>query len=296
MSENTTAAARPAKAPIELTLAMAKKFKPHLERKLCLVIRREDGVISYRNYETGIPCSNVDEAKRISVWDAIAMNPYQIDSLRLILIDQELAARLIKKRCAIGEVLTQSIVSLLELAPGNPQARGHVLAQTGKMPPDSCKTYEEVRDWIEDNCGPDPEAEPFPESSPPAPPERGNAFTVRLDFTAVETGRCHYRDGQSGSISRPVTREDINALLAIHEPYASLSELAYGLNDLLMDDPWDLEPEMTSDDEIIHSDYDAQGEEHGQATIRGGMPSLLAILETYLRTTQTPEQLRRRGM
>lgn len=296
MSENTTAAASPAKAPIELTLEMAKKFKPHLERKLCLVIRREDGVISYRNYETGIPCSNVDEAKRISVWDAIAMNPYQISSLRLILIDQELAARLLKKRCAIGEVLTQSIVSLLELAPGNPQARGHVLAQTGKMPPDSCKTYEEVRDWIEDNCGPDPEAEPSAEPAASAPPERGNAFTVRLDFTAVETGRCHYRDSQGGSISRPVTREDINSLLGNYEPNAPLSVLAGGLEDMLMDDPWDLEPAMDSDDEITYDSYDAQDEEHGDVTIRGGMPSLSAILETYLRQTQTPEQLRRRGM
>src|SRR5438128_9714270 len=95
-------------------------------------------------------------------------------------------------RCPIEEVFTASFIELLTMAPRNPVVRSLMLALTRKMPPPECRSYGEVKDWVETNC-----KKRLHKSA------RGSSEGVHItvDFSDKEYGRASY------SASRYATEE-----------------------------------------------------------------------------------------
>src|SRR6185503_12301176 len=117
--------------PILITFQKARLHRAELELKRCHLIH-SDGTY-YNNFGEG-RVSDVASAYRHTVGNALdkSWGDYPV----IHLIDQKLAAELLLKRCSIEGVLSPAVVELLKLAPKNPQARAHILAGAGKMPPD----------------------------------------------------------------------------------------------------------------------------------------------------------------
>ncbi len=130
-------------------------------------------------YQAGSYGNGTDEQK-YAVKHAISVLAGYGSEYLYELVDQDVARDIKARKCSITKLLGQQVVEMLKVAPSNPALLARVLAATGQMPP-PCKTYEELKTWVETNCGPKLE------------PRVAEDCFLRVRFRNEETGHCNYR-------------------------------------------------------------------------------------------------------
>jgi len=129
-----------------LTHRQVSENLDQLDRKMTYVVRAGGGYLD----EQGNITDDIAKAFRSTVSRLIDYGT----GYRFQLVDQEAARAIASKRCSIVALLGASLVEMLKVAPQNPTALARILAITGKMPkPDEAKTYEDLKNWVETNCG-----------------------------------------------------------------------------------------------------------------------------------------------
>lgn len=108
-------------------------------------------------------------------------------------------------RCRIDEVFGGNFIDLLALAPRNPLVRGLILAQTRKMPPAECLTFEDLKEWVETNCD--------KKLQRPMPSSSGEGIAIMVEFSETEYGRANYSVSRSGSEEFFLAEEQLLALV-----------------------------------------------------------------------------------
>lgn len=108
------------------------------------------------------------------------------------------------RKCRIEEAISGNLLELLRIAPLNPLVRGLVLSQTQNMPPDDCRDFDQLKDWIEINC----DKRTFIVSTRNQRARRG-ALSIRVDFSENEYGRANYTVRRSGSEQFVITSEEL---------------------------------------------------------------------------------------
>lgn len=198
------------------------------------------------------------------------------------LVDQEVAASIARYKCRAETLLGGPMVELLKLAPLNPTARARVMAVIGQMPPDEMDTWEKIKEWIQTTYEPRP--------LPPDPSDDPGGFDVIVDFSRRESGTCRYSCTSSGSASYHVSADEIQELLDDND-VDSFSELVSLLRERIMDNPWDLEPFLESDDDSYqYSHYDCHDDDQHCSDISDST-QLHNDLAAHLRRTQSQETI-----
>ena len=151
------------------------------------------------------------------------------------------------KTCLIEDVLSPSVIAMAKQAPTNEVVRSHVLASIKKPLPDTVKTFDEIKDWIEFNI-----VKPNRPSLFGDPPGRVTA-TVRRTHT--EVGNCRYYDRRSsGECEYTLNDSDIEAAAAEAEDLESFfQEVLSLIRATAAEDP----PETDSTGNIDYSDHES---------------------------------------
>jgi hypothetical protein len=114
------------------------------------------------------------------------------------------------KKCQIEKVLQPTVLELLKLAPANPVARAHALNNLKRALPDECKTFDEIKAWVELNCEP---KSPISPATAPSTRRRNTAFEIEVSSSEIESGTASYTCSRSGCNDVPITVEEIEEAL-----------------------------------------------------------------------------------
>ncbi len=211
------------------------------------------------------------------------------------LVDQELAAKLAKKRCLITNALSQTTITLLSVEPMNPQGRTQVLATIGKPIPEALKTYDEIKDWVEENHG-----QSSMEGFPPAPlPEDKELFKVEFSFSDTERGRANVEVETSATGEVPITANMLQEVLR-ESPEASVIEISKALVRALHSgnhtDPVEYAQNWERNWKTVQISGFDLADNDGVDSAVSDMDEFRKQIEDHLRATLTPEQLKARGI
>lgn len=228
------------KPRILLTMRQAITFLPEIENKRCRLATQSLASTTWIREPAGTGLTGkINEALEMQIKKAIELGygGYYIDML-----DQVEAERLSKlpyRKCAIEKAVGGTLLNSLKLAPSNPVYRGLLLNKVGKLPPDDIQTYEQLKDWVEFNCGYDtPKAVVMPTPITPA------GFTVNIDYSQFETGRCDYSVEASGRGQITISNEDLmNAVRGATD----LDDVIASIQECVSDVVWDNQPDMEVD-------------------------------------------------
>jgi len=127
--------------------------------------------------------------------------------MNAVMIDVGVPVMTVQRRCRIEEVFASPFIELIALAPRNPIVRGLILAQTGRMPPPGCVTFEQIREWVEMTC----EKKVRPTSATGAP--TGDGIVIKVEFSETENGRAWYSVTRSGSAEFTLDSEELLGLV-----------------------------------------------------------------------------------
>lgn len=308
MPEAATAPKEPDKPkaePIRLTLERCSRVMGELTRKQCYVFDSSHSCGQYLK-EFGMGHSYTREhAHRYTPREAQELWGTNIHHNLLIeLIDQDLALEISTRKipkCSIEQALRASLIELLKVAPLNPTARACIMRETTKMPPDSCKTYEELKAWVEENCEPRLSADYIRGAQAAIPEvvraaENGTAFTATLRFQNREFGSATFWQNQDGVGDYEVSTEQVSSLVRrLAEQGITRPSIGYIVNQLVIDiaeDAWEVEPDMEACGDPIYDHDDTQGTDR-QVVSPDSEASFRESLRDYLRATLPPEQAAR---
>jgi hypothetical protein len=138
----------------------------------------------------------------------------------------------VEPRCRIEDVFAGNFIDLLAMVPRNPTVRGLVLAQTRKMPPPECATFEQLKEWVETNC-----EKKLHRPNPTARFDGGIAIVV--EFSETEYGRANYSVQRSGSEEFRLDEEELLGM--VQETIDSgdnLDVLVEAIAEKVRDDAW----------------------------------------------------------
>ncbi len=179
----------------------------------------------------------------------------------------------VEARCPIEQVFTASFIELLTMAPRNPVVRSLILALTRKMPPSECRSFEQVRDWVETNCrkrlhkhGPD---------------SAGNIrFTV--EFSDKEYGRATYSVKRCGTEEFQLEGDEL--LEMVQEAIESgqgLEGLLGRVNTKIDECAWDrCDPAMDDYGDYDYTDHDQ--DDAGNSTVEFSKPQVRERVVAFL--------------
>ena len=157
----------------------------------------------------------------------------------------------VERRCRIEHVFDPALIELLRLVPRNPLLRALVLRLTGKLPPQECATFEQLKDWVETHC----ERKPASVSTN-GRRGRDDGIAITVEFSETEYGRADYSVRRHGSGEFRVGAEDLMEIVRdTIEDGGGIDEIVEVIAGKIDDDAWnDVEPDM---DEYDEYDYDA---------------------------------------
>lgn len=209
------------------------------------------------------------------------------------LVDQELAKEVLKKKCLFGQVFEPSFIAMLKAAPNNPQLRAVILANVGKLPPESANTFELIKAWVEESHGTGVTG-----ANVSAPPVNREAFRVSMLLRQRWHGQATYYSDAEGRALATVSSGDIDAVLA-EGPHYNVVNLATLLQRRLERSVEGGNVAITASELTRTRTYN----NHTLVTTGGSTFSLSesrTVLEQqlldYLRSRLTPEQLAARGI
>ncbi len=241
--------------------------------------------------------ANIEEAVKMAVKTLLTKGVSK--SVRVEMLDQEEAARIAAlpyRKCEIGQALPATLIAGMKLAPANPTYRGLILRETGVMPPDTLKTFEELKDWIEWNVEPGK----F-KAEPPSPPPTWQApvavarpgLRFELEYSETEIGSCRYTVRRSGLGDYMFDRDDV---LRVVEDSSDLDEVMTGLNDEMNRDAWDNAPDMDDYGDYDYDRYDLTDSEDANYEHVQNTETRRARVVQYLRTILSQEEQERIGI
>ena len=167
-----------------------------------------------------------------------------------------------ERKCAIDQVFDASFIELLELVPTNPFVRAWVLKFTGKLPPEDCVTFEQLKDWVELNCV--KRSRPKPQSSPQA----DDGIGILVHFSETEYGRANYSVDRSGEDTFQIGQDELLAMVqeAI-DAGGGLTEVVDQIGTRIDDDAWnECEPNMDSYGDYDYDEHDSNDSGNGEIT------------------------------
>ncbi len=269
--------AEPRKSEVEpplvrLTYKQITENYDLLVRKQAYVVYPHDG----RYY--GNTCEPVDGREKALKSTISVLKDYGDDWL-YELVDQDVAREITRRKCSIVKLLGQQVVEMLKVAPSNPALLARVLAATGQMPP-PCQTYEELRSWVETNCGP---------KLAPRQPE--DCF-LRVRFHNTETGHCNYSVENRVTRDYSIPHDVITQLAQEHKDWLSfLKAVEEHIKENAEDD---LEPELEGQ-EYDHDDYVQEKVTDITTTILN-VGTFKAVMADVVRRSQPQDILTKMGL
>lgn len=143
------------------------------------------------------------------------------------------------KKCLIEQMLPVSVIELIRTAPHNDTVRSVLLAHLKQPVPETCKTFETIKDWIESTFEP-------PVVSRPAV-KKSTMVDIHCQVQEDELGTCTYRVTKCGEGTIPISEA---RLLEIATESDDDNEFENAVREELMND-WssyiDTEAERDSD-------------------------------------------------
>jgi hypothetical protein len=168
-----------------------------------------------------------------------------------------LEAPVIESRCPIEQVFTASFIELLTMAPRNPVVRSLILALTRKMPPSECRSFEQVKDWVENNC-----KKRLHKHSP----NSDGSISVTVEFSDKEYGRASYSVKRYGTEEFQLEADEILEMAqeAI-ESGRQLEGLIANVSTKIEECAWDrCDPALDDYGDYDYSDHDQDDTENSR--------------------------------
>jgi len=157
--------------------------------------------------------------------------------------------------CQIEDVFGPGLIELIRLVPRNPWVRGLILKLTGKMPPETCGTFEELKEWVQTHCQKRTRLSPRGGAS-------GNfedGITIMVDFSETEYGRASYSVPQSGS-EEFLVRSDmlVEIVQSAIESGEGLDQVVETIAGRIDEDAWSqCEPSMEPSGDYDYTDHES---------------------------------------
>jgi len=165
-----------------------------------------------------------------------------------------------ERKCSIGEVFDAGFIELLKLVPANPYVRALVLKFTGKLPPASCETFEQLQDWVEFNC-----VKRIRKTTASQQP-RDDGISIEVDFSEQEYGRAHYSVECSGSDTFQIGAEELVTI--IQEVIAgggAIGAVVDAVAARIDDDAWNqCDPNLDNYGDYEYSEHDSNGTDNSE--------------------------------
>ena len=184
------------------------------------------------------------------------------------------------RKCLIGQVLGPQMLALLERVPGNPQVRALVLKLAGKLPPPECETFEQVKEWVELNCGP----RKLPVSTTAASRRQAEpGIHIMVRFAETEYGRADYSVRRHAREEFHLDADDLMELVRTAiENGDSLDEIVEAAARKIDDDAWEVcDPSMDDTGDYDYSNHDVSDTEDCETTFDRG--DLRRVILAFLR-------------
>jgi hypothetical protein len=182
-----------------------------------------------------------------------------------------------QKKCRMDEVLGAGFIELLGLAPANPLVRGLLLARTGRMPDPDCRTFEQLREWIEMHC----DRKSCPARRPGS--GDGDGIAVRVAFSDTEYGRANYSVGRGANEELRLTEDELVQLAeSTINDGAGLEQLVDSLAQIIDEEAWDrCDPVLEDDGDYNYDSHES--DDTGNNRIEFSRGQLLEELVRFLR-------------
>ncbi len=257
---------------VRLTYKQITENYDLLVRKLAYLVYPDDGRYYGDNYD---PVDGREKALKSTI---SVLETYGSDFL-YELVDQDVAREIARRKCSIVKLLGQQVVEMLKVAPSNPALLARVLAATGQMPP-PCNTYEELKSWVETNCG------------PKLKPRVHEDCSLRVRFHNQEIGHCNYTVEKRVTRDYSVHHDVITQLAEEHKDWPSfLKAVEEHIKENAEDD---LEPEL----EGQGYDYDDHVQENSTETETTilNMGTFQAAMADVMRRSQPQDVLNKMGL
>ena len=168
-----------------------------------------------------------------------------------------------ERKCRFEEVFDANFIELIRLVPLNPFVRALILKHTGKMPGPECRTFEQIKDWVELNC--DKRARPISSRANRRTAEGG--ISISVEFSENETGRADYSVHRWGTEEFHVGADDLVEMIreAI-ESGGGIDEVVDLVAGKIDDDGWNqCDPDMDNYGDYDYSDHDSTDSSDGNA-------------------------------
>jgi hypothetical protein len=179
--------------------------------------------------------------------------------------------------CKIEQMINESVIKLLQAAPKNPTVRAMTLQLLKKPIPESCQSFEEIKDWIEINFTP-----PFAFGE--VKPVENRSFTIPATVRGVISGNARYALDASGEGRVPFTEayvlERANAMIRSSKGLEALHTIIAIHAEEMAHEYIQMSSEGGDYEYSNHNDRDSepQGAEVNEAAARQALES---FLETF---------------
>lgn len=160
-----------------------------------------------------------------------------------------------ERKCTLEEVFEPGFIELMQLVPLNSFVRALILKLTGKMPEPDCKTFDQLKDWIELNC----EKRAKPTTGRNGMRAVSGGIRINVEFSESENGRAYYSVSRSGDDEFCVGAEDLMQMVqdAI-EAGGGIGEVVDAVAGKIDDDAWSqCEPDMDHYGDYDYTDHDS---------------------------------------
>lgn len=159
--------------------------------------------------------------------------------------------------CKIEQALPVSVIQLVVAAPHNDTVRAVILAHLKIPVPDECKTYPDIKEWIETTIV---RETPKKKGAPPTPPVDEGFAEIPISGSDVEHGRCSYSIHRSG---RGPYKLSVVRFRRLVEEAEDMDDLITSLSERINDD-WDQHITLSQNDGgYDHNDYEADDDDNG---------------------------------
>jgi hypothetical protein len=162
----------------------------------------------------------------------------------------------------IEEVFEASFIELLKLVPTNPIVRAWVLKFSGKLPPEDCVTFDQLKDWVEFNCVRRSRLRPQNR------PSTDDGIGIPVHFSETEYGRANYSVDRSGDDTFQFRADELLALVQeAVDSGGGMTEVLDEIASRIDEDGWnECEPEMDNYGDYEYEEHDSNDTGNGEIT------------------------------